>query len=87
MVFDFVFTDEFHESPYPVWSGNSGGDPVYGFISSLLSVFLAIGHGYTMLTRLNMGLAIKQFAISTVSLLLVSFIPAIMIRYRNLRNY
>lgn len=43
--------------------------------------------GYTMLTRLNMGLAIKQFAISTVSLLLVSFIPAIMIRYRNLRNY
>lgn len=43
--------------------------------------------GYTMLTRINFNLAIKQFAISTVTLLIVSFIPLIMLRYRNLRNY
>lgn len=43
--------------------------------------------GYTMLTRINFNLALKQFAISTVTLLIVSFIPLIMLRYRNLRNY
>lgn len=43
--------------------------------------------GYTMLTRINFNLALKQFAISTVTLLVVSFIPLIMLKYRNLRNY
>lgn len=43
--------------------------------------------GYTMLTRINFSLALRQFAISTVTLLIVSFIPLIMLRYRNLRNY
>lgn len=43
--------------------------------------------GYTLLTRINLSLAIKQFAISTFSLMVVSFIPMIMIRYRHLRNY
>ena len=43
--------------------------------------------GYTMLTRINFGLALKQFLISTVTLLTVSFIPVIMMRYRKLRNY
>ena len=43
--------------------------------------------GYTVLTRINMNYAIRQFAISTVTLLIVSFIPLIMLRYRNLRNY
>lgn len=43
--------------------------------------------GYTMLTRINFDLALKQFAISTVTLIIVSFIPLIMLKYRNLRNY
>ncbi len=43
--------------------------------------------GYTMLTRINFDLALKQFAISTVTLIIVSFIPLIMLKYRNLRNF
>lgn len=43
--------------------------------------------GYTMLTRINFNLAFRQFAISTVTMVIVSFIPLIMLRYRNLRNY
>lgn len=43
--------------------------------------------GYIMLTRLSFGLAKRQFIIATATLLLVSFIPAIMDRYKNLRNY
>lgn len=43
--------------------------------------------GYTVLTRINMNYAIRQFVISTVTLLIVSFIPLIMLHYRNLRNY
>lgn len=43
--------------------------------------------GYTMLTRINFGLALKQFFISTATLLIVSFIPLIMLKYRKLRNY
>lgn len=43
--------------------------------------------GYTMLTRINFNLAFRQFAISTVTMLIVSFIPLIMLRYRNLRTY
>lgn len=43
--------------------------------------------GYTMLTRINFNLAVKQFLISTVSLVIVSFIPLLMLKNRNLRNY
>lgn len=43
--------------------------------------------GYVMLTRLNFGLAKKQFLIGTAALLLVSVIPMIMDKYKNLRNY
>lgn len=43
--------------------------------------------GYTMLTRIDMSLAIRQFAISTVTLLVVSFIPQLMLKNRKLRNY
>lgn len=43
--------------------------------------------GYTILTRINFNMALRQFAISTVTLLIVSFIPLIMLQYRNLRNY
>ena len=43
--------------------------------------------GYTMLTRLDFSLAKKQFAIATVSIILVSVIPMIMDKYKNLRNY
>ena len=43
--------------------------------------------GYTMLTRINMSLAVKQFAISAVTLLIVSFIPLLMVKNRSLRKY
>lgn len=43
--------------------------------------------GYTMLTRINLNLAIRQFAISTVTLLVISFIPLLMLKNRNLRKY
>ncbi|MBQ8983666.1 MAG: FtsW/RodA/SpoVE family cell cycle protein [Lachnospiraceae bacterium] len=43
--------------------------------------------GYTMLTRINTSLAIRQFVISAVSMLIVSFIPLIMLKYHNLRKY
>ena len=43
--------------------------------------------GYTILTRININYAIRQFAISTVTLLVVSFIPLIMLKYRNLRSF
>ncbi|MBR1599008.1 MAG: FtsW/RodA/SpoVE family cell cycle protein [Lachnospiraceae bacterium] len=43
--------------------------------------------GYIMLTRLNFNLAKKQFVIATASLILVSIIPLIMDRYKNLRKY
>lgn len=43
--------------------------------------------GYIMLTRLSFGLAKRQFIIATATLIMVSFIPYIMDRYKNLRNY
>lgn len=43
--------------------------------------------GYIMLTRLNFALAKKQFIIATASLILVSVIPTIMDRNKNLRKY
>ncbi|MBQ8085861.1 MAG: FtsW/RodA/SpoVE family cell cycle protein [Lachnospiraceae bacterium] len=43
--------------------------------------------GYIMLTRLNFALARKQFIIATASLALVSVIPLIMDRHKNLRKY
>lgn len=43
--------------------------------------------GYTMLTRLDFSMAKKQFIIATSAMILVSFIPYIMDKYKNLRNY
>ncbi len=43
--------------------------------------------GYTILTRINQGLALRQFIISTVTLIIVSFLPLLMLKNRNLRNY
>mgnify|MGYP000825334072 FL=1 len=40
-----------------------------------------------MLTRLDFSMAKKQFVIATVSMILVSVIPLIMDKYKNLRNY
>lgn len=54
-------------------------------ITNNMSFLLLIG--YTMLTRLDFSLAKKQFVIATVSIILVSIIPMIMDRYKNLRNY
>lgn len=54
-------------------------------ITNNMSFLLLIG--YTMLTRLDFSKAKKQFVIATVSLILVSVIPLIMDKYKNLRNY
>lgn len=54
-------------------------------ITNNMSFLLLIG--YIMLTRLNFALARKQFIIATASMILVSIIPMIMDRYKNLRKY
>lgn len=54
-------------------------------ITNNMSFLLLIG--YTMLTRLDFSKAKKQFVIATVSMILVSVIPMIMDKYKNLRNY
>lgn len=54
-------------------------------ITNNMSFLLLIG--YTMLTRLDFSMAKKQFVIATASLILVSIIPYIMDRYKNLRKY
>lgn len=54
-------------------------------ITNNMSFLLLIG--YIMLTRLNFALAKKQFIIATASMILVSIIPMIMDRYKNLRKY
>lgn len=54
-------------------------------ITNNMSFLLLIG--YTMLTRLDFSLAKKQFVIATASMIIVAFIPMIMDRYKNLRNY
>ena len=43
--------------------------------------------GYTMLTRLDHGLAVRQFILATVCLFLASFIPFIMGKLKNMRNW
>lgn len=43
--------------------------------------------GYTILTRIDFDLAKKQFIIASVILILVSFIPKLMIKNKNLKNY
>ncbi len=43
--------------------------------------------GYTILTRLDFALAVKQFIFATVGLVITAFIPFIMDRWRNLRKY
>lgn len=42
--------------------------------------------GYTMLTRLNMSNAIKQFACASVGLLITAFIPAIMVKWKKMKD-
>lgn len=54
-------------------------------ITNNMSFLLLIG--YTMLTRLDISLAKKQFAIATAALILVSAVPYIMDQYKSLRNY
>ena len=43
--------------------------------------------GYIILTRLDFDLAVKQFIFATVGMLITSFIPFIMNKWRNLRKY
>ena len=54
-------------------------------ITNNMSFLLLIG--YTMLTRLDVSLAKKQFVIATAAIVMVSAVPYIMDRYKNLRNY
>lgn len=43
--------------------------------------------GYTILTRLNFNLAVKQFVLATIGLLITAFVPLIIVKVKNLRNY
>ncbi len=43
--------------------------------------------GYTILTRLNFELAIRQFTLATVGLIITAFIPFFMMRFRHLREH
>lgn len=43
--------------------------------------------GYTMLTRLDFGLAVKQFLIASVALVVTALIPYIMVKFRSLKEY
>ena len=43
--------------------------------------------GYTMLTRLDFGLAVKQFIIATVALFITSFIPFVIYKWKALKDY
>lgn len=43
--------------------------------------------GYIILTRLDFDLAVKQFIFATVGMVITSFIPFIMNKWRNLRKY
>lgn len=43
--------------------------------------------GYTMLTRLDFDLALKQFIIATMALFITSFIPLIIYKWKSLKEY
>lgn len=62
---------------------------IYKESSALLSnntAFLLLV-GYTMLTRLDFSLAVKQFVLATIGLVLTSFFPYIMTKTKNLRDH
>ena len=42
--------------------------------------------GYTMLTRLNFNLAVKQFIFATVGLVITAFIPYIMLKWKKMKD-
>lgn len=42
--------------------------------------------GYTMLTRLNFSLAVKQFIMATAGLILFAFVPVIMSKWKKLKD-
>ena len=42
--------------------------------------------GYTILTRLDFNLAIRQFSLATIGLIITAFIPFILLRFRNLKE-
>lgn len=43
--------------------------------------------GYTMLTRLNFKLAVRQFIFATVGLIITAFIPYIMLKFKKMREW
>ncbi|MGN0390818.1 MAG: FtsW/RodA/SpoVE family cell cycle protein [Wujia sp.] len=43
--------------------------------------------GYTMLTRLNFKLAVRQFIFATIGLIITAFIPYIMLKWKKLKDY
>lgn len=54
-------------------------------ITNNMSFLLLIG--YTMLTRIDYGLAKKQFVIGTAVLIVVTIIPKLMLKFKNLKSY
>ena len=54
-------------------------------ITNNISFLLLVG--YIMLTRIDFSLAVKQFAFATAGLIVTSFIPAILLKIKNLKNW
>lgn len=54
-------------------------------LTNNISFLLLIG--YTILTRLNFSLAMKQFILATAALFITSFIPYIMGKLKNMKNW
>jgi len=54
-------------------------------ITNNMSFLLLIG--YVMLTRLDFDLAKKQFAFATITLVITAFIPLIIVKCKNLKNW
>ena len=54
-------------------------------ITNNMSFLLLIG--YVMLTRLDFDLAKKQFAFATITLVITAFIPLVIVKCKNLKNW
>ena len=54
-------------------------------ITNNMSFLLLIG--YVMLTRLDFDLAKKQFAFATITLVITAFIPLVIMKCKNLKNW
>ncbi len=54
-------------------------------LTNNMSFLLLIG--YIILTRLDFNLAVKQFVLATIGVIITSFIPLIMLKWKKLKDY